>query len=247
MFLKRKEKPLEKMDDNEIAIKWGDELISQANEYGEIKKSSFILDTILDSNHITEEEKEWCEKDPARKIRNYLISKIKNVDNDGEVTTVRLDPINRELEKFETKVKNHLLSHEYIKPPIAGENIWRIDENGKQLKRFGGHQKYKLYKERELAATVNEHKSKRYYMPVVIALGGVLISGAISLATYLLNRSNSINAEERLSKQDTLQQQEIVKLQNLQSQVDSISNLLLSKSVDTTEKKQQVIKSTNHP
>ena len=149
------------MDENEIAIKWGDELIFQTNEFGEVSKDSFMLDNVFDVAPPTQQEIEWRKKDPARKIRNYVISKLKNIDDDG---TIRLDPIGEELDKYETKVKNHLLHHEYIKSPTVSEKFWRIDDEGKLMKKFSGHNKYMTYKTKKLNAEISDHNAKIHWM-----------------------------------------------------------------------------------
>ena|SRR5665213_2694298 len=132
-------KALKNLSENELIIKWGDELIFHTNEFGQISKDSFLLDNVFDLAPPTQEEIEWRKVDPSRSIRNYILSKLKSIHKNG---SLNLDPIGKELDKYEVGVKNHLLSHGYIESPIWTERFWRISDEGKLVRKSKGHYKY---------------------------------------------------------------------------------------------------------
>jgi hypothetical protein len=211
--------------DEERIIRYADTIVLNSDYTGELDKSCLDL------------FKEIWEMDKPKKLSPPLLSVWQEVkrlqpQNNAGVTT-NLDITTRYIQKNFDDVSTHLLIYGYIEKPDHTLK-WVLNDNGKLMKELGGHKKYMAYKKGGIAATIGDQNSKRYYIPIFIALLGVLVSGGISLASYFLSKSNGIKAEQRLSKSDTLQERTMLRLQNLQSQVDSISKLLLSKPVDTT-------------
>lgn len=121
------------MDRNELIIKWADELIFHSDHLGIIQTDSFnpalTADTFVYGDILA--------------IRQEAESRLGNINGD-------LDRRNRWLIDFREGVLNHLLSHKYIKDPIAGEDIWRTSEKGDLVKELGGHFKYRRHRRREL-------------------------------------------------------------------------------------------------
>jgi hypothetical protein len=229
----KKNKPLEKLDRNELIIKWGDEIIFNVNHFGEVSIDSFMLDNLFDLAPPTQEEIEWRRADPARRIRDHVLSRLK-------IDPSQLDVIGKELESYLTGVKNHLLSHAYIKDPVVTERFWKISDEGKSMKELRGHKEYKAYKKRKFDAEISDQNSKIYYIPIIIAILGIAVSGTISWLVYDYNKTKTGKVEERLYKLDT---RITLKQEKLQSQVDSILNSAsLSKQKDTTIATPNVVK-----
>lgn len=225
----KREKHIKSLDRNELIIKWGDEIVLNANHLGEISKESFMLDWVFSDLPPSSEEISRVQNDPARKIRDEVLKRLGNIN--GE-----LDIIGKTLEEYVVGVKNHLLSHNYIKDPITTERFWRLSDKGESMKELGGHKKYQAYKKREFAATISDQNSKKYYLPILIAIVGILVSGSISWLAYYNNKTKTEKAEGRLDKLDARQDSTTLRVQTLQSQLDSISNQLLSNKKDTLPK-----------
>lgn len=189
-FYKRKN--LQNLSFNDIVIKWGDELINQYNEFGEIRKDSFGLDNVWDTNPPPSKEIEWRKKDPARKIRNYVISKV---NYKSEYGSVLLDPLNKEIDKYEEAVKNHLTKHEYILSPKPSENIWRISDKGKEMNFYGGHYKYQKILRKE--KWIREH-------PFLVDLRKIIITaiatGCISILVGLFLYQQAHQSQSQIDK-----------------------------------------------
>lgn len=140
---------LKDLDRNEIIIKWADEIVLAANHLGEVSRDSFMPDMYLSTQEPTQETLEFWRNDPARKIREYVISNLGDIKG-------QLDVLTKELIGYLEGVKNHLLSHRYIKEPVVTERFWRLSERGELMKELGGHQNYQKYRKREINVIKNQ-------------------------------------------------------------------------------------------
>lgn len=223
--------------EEQLIVRWADSLILNSDSKGIVSKKSLRHDAYSSDKLPTEQEKaEWA-KNTSRIIRDKALKKY-----DG--TNTNYGVIIHELNRLSTAVKKFLFDNDYIINPSDHEDFLTLTDTGKEVKKHKGHKKYLKFKERELAATIGDHNSKRYYIPLIIAGVGVLFSTGISLGTCYYNSTKDKNEKDTIDTLQLQQHRTELMLQNLESQVDSISNLLLSKQKDTTEKKQQVIKST---
>jgi len=125
----------------------------------------------------------------------------------------------------------------YIEKSI---NKYKLTERGISAKELGGHKQFLIFKKREIRSKKAEQTQKIYfYLPILISILAILISGFMSWLSYDLSKSKMAKAEDVACRLDTLQKHIELKQQKLQSQVDSISNLFLSKQKDTPTTKQK--------
>jgi hypothetical protein len=142
-------KDLKGLDRNQLIIMWGDLIVINSNHLGHVSRESFMLDWVFDAKPPTPEQVIMVQNDPARKIRDEFLRRLK-------ATAANLDLIGKELESNLTGVKNHLLSHRYIKDPVITESFWRLTERGDLMKELGGHRKFQRYRRRELRVLQNQ-------------------------------------------------------------------------------------------
>ncbi len=141
----RNEKPLNEMDRNEIIIKWADELIFHSDHLGKINKNSLIPGTFQKP-----EEIEVWRRNEEGKLRNHVIASLGETKGDLDMQT-------NEMVSYLEGIRNHLLSHRYIKDPTAPNDDWILSERGWIAKELGGHLKYQQYRKRELNILRNQH------------------------------------------------------------------------------------------
>lgn len=79
---------------------------------------------------------------PIQKIRKEL---QKHLPLDGN-----FDNFNKFIQKLFDDTRNHLLNNGYIDKPTAPNLDWILNDEGKLMKRLGGHAKYQEYKKQEL-------------------------------------------------------------------------------------------------
>jgi len=219
--------------DKERIIRYADTIVINSNFKGELDKDCLDIFGAFTERELLP---------PLAAIREELrIRQPNNVDANG---TTQLDITTNYLQGNFDIVKKHLLDYGYIADPDHTQK-WVLSDIGKEMKKLKGHEKYQAFKQRELEAIIADQKSKKYYIPILIALGGILISTGVSVFTCRSNKTKTDEVEKRLYKSDTLQENATIKLQRLQSQVDSISNLLLSKQKDTTALKQNPVDNKN--
>jgi hypothetical protein len=207
--------------DKERIIRYADTIVINSNFKGELDKDCLDIFVAFTERELVP---------PLAAIRNELGNRQpNNVDENG---TLQLDITKNYLQTNFDLVKKHLLDYGYIIEPDHTQE-WVLSDIGKEMKKLKGHEKYQASKQRELAAIIGDQNSKRFYIPILVASIGVLISAGISLATYFYNKSKDKNATDNISKLDSFQQNTALKLQHLQSQVDSIFNHSLSKANTT--------------
>jgi hypothetical protein len=155
-------KSLKNLSENDLIIKWGDEIVFTVNEFGEISRASFDPSVYFAKDYLPTEVAE---------IRNHVIDSLE--DKIGDATII----IPNELIRYLQGVKNHLLSNGYIEPPDVTKTFWRISDEGKLMKKYGGHKKYTSHKERQIKAEQSDQNSKIYWWKREIwkwAIGAVL-------------------------------------------------------------------------
>lgn len=121
----------------------------------------------------------------------------------------------------------------YIEKSI---NKYKLTERGILAKDLGGHNQFIIFRTKELKAQQADQNAKIYYIPIIITLLGIIISTSISVRSCYKSQKQTDCINKSIIKLDSQQSHISVVQQSLQSQVDSISNLLLSKPVDTTGK-----------
>jgi len=140
---------LTKLDRNELIILWGDTIVLNSTHLGQVSRASFMLDWVFDKVPPTPEEVEAIKNDPARKIRDEVLRRLNIQPN-------QLDRIGNELQSYITGVKNHLLSHGYIKEPNVIDSVWMLKGKGRLMKELGGHRQYQKYRKREIRVLQNQ-------------------------------------------------------------------------------------------
>lgn len=160
MRLFKKKKSLKDLDENELIIKWADELIFNSNHLGEISKESFLLDHLFDKEPLGIKE--------LKTIRDFVVSKIKIIN--GEIT------ISKELGMYQDAIQKHLLSHRYI-ILVQKENefVWVLTDKGWLVKELDGHLNYKEHRKRELNVLLNQNKVNNWL------IGGIISSALIGI------------------------------------------------------------------
>lgn len=214
--------------EEQLIVRWADSLILNSDSKGVVSKKSLRHDFYNADKPPTEQEKaEWA-SNTSRLIRDEALKKS-DIPPDANYGVII-----HELNRFSTAVKKFLFDNDYINKPNDHEDFLTLTDTGKEVKRYGGHKNYLSFKRRELAALKGDQNSKRLYMPIAVALCGILISSAISWLAYDLNRTKMGTSEQNLkNKIDSLTERMQLKQDSLQSQVDSISNIFLSKPLDT--------------
>lgn len=203
--------------EEEFVIRWADSLISNSTYNGEMKRDSFTLDWVFSTNPPTPQEiKDW-DNNESKKIRDEAIKKLgNNKDN--------LTILVNELSRYEDAVKNHFLKEGYIDEPKFMDKFWVLNSNGKLVKDLSGHKKYNTHKKRELAATVSDQNSKRYYIPIIIALLAITLSSTISLVTYFSNKNKIEKIEIHQLKLDSIVEIQTKIFKSLKPNIDTILN-----------------------
>lgn len=166
----RDDKPLNEMDRNELIIKWADELIFHSDHLGKIQTDSFnpalTAETFVHSDILA--------------IRQEAESRLGNISGD-------LDRRNKWLIDFREGVLNHLLSHKYIKDPIAGDDIWRTSEKGDLAKELGGYFKYQQHRRREINILKNQAKVNNWLIGATFAAAVMPFLAAWIFSTKVYN------------------------------------------------------------
>jgi len=128
------------VDENEITIRWADELIFDANHLGEVSRAS--LDPSV-----------YFAKEPlppkVLEIRNHVIDSLNNPNKEQGI-------IVNALINYLGNIKNHLLSHRYIENPDVTKSFWKLSKRGWLVKELDGHFKYKRYRRRKLNVLRNQ-------------------------------------------------------------------------------------------
>ncbi len=173
--------------EEQLVIRWSDILILKSNYKGEIDIMSFYpVDGVLEDP--TQENISRWRNDKARKIRDSVIAKLGNING-------QLDIITKELTKYLEKVKAHLLNEGYIYEPDPTKTGWLLNDTGKQVKLFGGHDKYRRHKRRELLAIKKDQSAKIYWWWRKILEW--LIAAALGfLLRYLIEPKQALSKDE---------------------------------------------------
>jgi hypothetical protein len=132
-------------------VRHADIIVANSNHAGELDNDCLDIIGIMTKNELPP---------PLAKIRNEL-RKIQppNVDNSG---TVDLEIAKKFIQKNYDDIKNHLLSYGYINEPDHTRK-WILNDEGKSMKKWGGHKKYQAYKKRDLNAIRSEQNAKIYW------------------------------------------------------------------------------------
>ena len=171
--------------DKERIIRYADTIVINSNYKGELDKDCLDIFGAFTEKELVP---------PLATIRNELYNRQPiNVDENG---TIQLDITKNYLQNNYDVVKKHLLDYGYILEPDQTQE-WLLSDIGKEMKKLKGHEKYQAFKQSEFAAIIGDQNSKRFYIPIIVASIGVLISAGISLATYFYNKS------KKLSKNDS--------------------------------------------
>jgi len=161
--------------EDQRVIRWADILISKSNHKGEVDIMSFFpFDGVFEDP--TQENISKWRNDDARKIRDTVIAELGNIDG-------QLDIITRETTKYLEKVKAHLLNEGYIYEPNPTKTEWLLNDKGKEVKLFDGHEKYKEHKRRELLAIKKDQDAKIYWWwrDWHKSIAGIVIGGILGL------------------------------------------------------------------
>lgn len=225
--------------EDQLIIRWADSLILNSDHKGVVSKKSLLHDWYNSDNPSNEKEKLEWDKNTSKIIRDEALIMSGVFDANMGVQI-------HELSRLAEFVKEFLTKQGYINEPKFIEESLTLTPIGEKVKELRGHKNYIASKKRESAALRGDQNSKRLYMPMAIAGIGVLISASISLGTCYYNYTNDEHEKDTIDTIRIQQQNTQSVIQNLQSQVDSISNLLLSKSLDTSVNKPQIIESTKN-
>ena len=142
--------------EEQFIIRWADTLVFNANTKGELDTTGFALDYHLST--FGAEEVKRANNSPSNPFRDAVLKSIKQ-DISG---TVQLDKIVHSLLRFRTSTETHLLKEEYINP-ITTDGKWGLSDKGKEMREWGGHEKYKAHKIRERKALISDQNAKIYW------------------------------------------------------------------------------------
>lgn len=150
-FLKDK-----KETEEDFIIRWADTLIFNAPPSNELDTTGFALDYHLST--FGSDEIKRANENPSNPFRDKVAKSIKQDDAD----TIQLDKIVHTLLRFRTAVETHLLKEGYINHIIVGGK-WVLSDKGKEMREWGGHEKYKAHKQRERRALISDQNAKIYW------------------------------------------------------------------------------------
>jgi hypothetical protein len=132
------EKPIEKLDDNDRFIKWGDEIINGADHFGHVNSGHFSAAEVKIDGYLSSETKKIADI-----LRKEAQEKGKDIDS--------------EFARYVAGFRNHVLQHGYMKEPTPEENYWKVTKKGKLSQELGGHYKYKEHRKREIEILKNQN------------------------------------------------------------------------------------------
>ncbi|MBK5273000.1 MAG: hypothetical protein JJE22_18525 [Bacteroidia bacterium] len=142
--------------EEQFVIRWADALIFNVSTNGEIDTTGFALDYHLSTFGFKEVIK--ANNNPSNPFRDKVLKSIKQDDAE----TIHLDKIVHALLKFRTEVETHFLKEEYINP-IKSDGKSIISDKGKEMREWGGHEKYKAHKTKERMALISDQNAKIYW------------------------------------------------------------------------------------
>ena len=116
---------------NDKIIRWADLLIFNSDHLGRVNKNSLMPLGLQNAEDI-------------------------NVWMNNEEGELRKDHTENEVIGYLEAVKNHLLSHRYIKAPIPLDRFWHLSEKGELMKELGGHLAYQNYRKSEIGLITNQ-------------------------------------------------------------------------------------------
>lgn len=173
-----KKKQLKDLDRNQLIIKWADELIFHSDHLGKINKNS-----LMPGSFQTPEEIEVWRKDEEGKLRNHVISLSGNTNGNLDVAT-------NEMVGYLEGIKNHLLSHRYVKDPVPPNYEWVLSDIGWTVKELEGHFKYKQHRKREIG--ILKHQNTINWLLFSTALASVIFPFIIAI---FLQKDTNVNVQ----------------------------------------------------
>jgi len=140
-----------KETDTERIIRHADTLVLNSDYTGELDKS--CLDIFREArDHNTKKL-----SPPLEAIRKEIgILRPDNFINGG----YNMDILSKYIDEKYNEVRTHLLTYNYIDKPDSSTQKWILNEEGKLMKRYGGHIKYQTHKDREIRAIKGDQSSK---------------------------------------------------------------------------------------
>lgn len=161
--------------DEQRVVRWADTIIANSNYDGELNNE--CLDPFADF---------WREN-PAilqtalMQVRNEIINRQPQ-SSDG--VTVNLEITKQYIQGNYDAVRDHLLNNGYINKPDHNRK-WVLNEDGKKMKKFKGHNKYQNYLDKKQKAEIAELNGKIHWLrrAIIVAIASGLIGYGLRYLT----------------------------------------------------------------